>query len=59
MCPIILIDIPQLDEDLRPGLRIGAAIKGRKLPGLDFGDMIARPNGVTPIREDQLRIRRD
>lgn len=43
---VALIDIPELDEDLGPSLRISTAIQRRKLSGLDLGDMVAGPDGL-------------
>ena len=52
----ILFDIPNLNEDLAPGFRIGAAIERLELSGLDFGDVIARLHRTAIIIKDQRRI---
>lgn len=58
MGPATLVDIPELHENLCPGFRVGTAIERRKLPSLDLGDVIARPDGTAIITEHQRGIRR-
>ncbi len=54
---VVLIDIPELDENLGPSLRISTAIHRRELSGLDLGDMIAGPDGLAIIGEYERGIR--
>ena len=52
----ILVHIPELDEDLGPGLRVSAAIQSRELARLDLGDMVSGLHFPPIIAEDQGAI---
>ncbi|MNL11277.1 hypothetical protein D3C87_1321080 [compost metagenome] len=56
VCAAILVDIPELHEDLCPGFRVGTAIERRKLPSLHLGDVVARPDGIAVIGEHQGHV---
>lgn len=46
---IAIIDVPELNEDFRPGLWVGAAIQGGELAGLDLSDVITWPDRSSVI----------
>jgi hypothetical protein len=54
--PFALFDVPQLNEDFRPGLRVCSAVKGRKRSSLDLGDVIAGLHRPSVIAEHQRLV---
>lgn len=58
MASIVFVDIPELDEHLRPGFRVGPAVECRERARLDLGDMIAGLHRTSVIDEHQRGLRR-
>jgi len=58
MGAIILVNIPELHENLRPGFRVGAAVERGELAGFDLGHMIATLHRPTVVVEHQWQILR-
>ena len=53
---VVSFDVPELDEDLRPGFRIGAAIERRELAGFDLGDVIAGLHRPAVVEKHQRLV---
>ena len=54
----VLVDIPELDEHLRPSFWIGATVACRERVCLDLGDVAARFHWLPFVENDQRRFRR-
>lgn len=53
MGAVILVNVPELNEYLRPRLGVGPAVEGCKLTDLNFRDVIAASDPLVIIGEDE------